>query len=337
MSANMKDVAEEAEVSITTVSAVINDSRYVSPELTEKVQDAIEKLNYHPDHLGRGLRKGQSKMVGLVVSDITNPFFPRVARGVEDYLHENGYGLILCNTDEEPNEEDQYLSFLRSQRIDGLVIAATSEGKKNIEKLKGDIPLVLIDRIIENLDIPHVVSDNRKGGYQATQYLIELGHENIGFVAGIPGIRSTDDRLEGYRSAMVENQLPVKESFIVMGNSRAEDSYEAAKKLLNENSDITAIFAANNLITIGVLKYLKKSGVSCPESLSLVCFDDPIWGAALDRNITVISQQPYEMGYRAGQILLGEISEEGSPLDRKVTLPAELEVRGTTGPPPENN
>lgn len=336
MTATIKDVAEEAGVSITTVSAVINETRYVSPELTERVEEAVEKLNYHPDHMGRGLRKGQSNMVGLVVSDITNPFFPRVVRGAEDRAHEKGYGLILCNTDEDPTEEEQYLTFLRSQRIDGLIIAVTNQGKENIKSLEDNIPLVLIDRTIEKLEIPQVVSENRKGAYEATNYLLDLGHKRIGFVAGIPGIRSTDDRLKGYRSAIEDQGLAVDESLIVMGNSQAEDSYDATKKLSSKNDDLTAIFAANNLITIGVLRYLKENDIPYPDQLSLLCFDDPIWGSVVDKSISVVSQQPYDMGYEASRILINQVTNNREqPVKRNISLPTTLKIRDSTGPPPE--
>ncbi|MBS3812276.1 LacI family DNA-binding transcriptional regulator, partial [Candidatus Bipolaricaulota bacterium] len=309
MASTIEDVAQLADVSITTVSAVINNTRYVSPELTDRVNKAIEKLNYHPDQLGRGLRKGQSNTVGLLVSDITNPFFPRVARGVEDCARENHYNLILCNTDEDPVEEKHYLSLLRSQRVDGIIIAPTTEGADNIEAQFSDsIPIVLIDRSVDGLNFPEIVSDNYGGAYRAVNYLIDKGHEHIGFVAGIKGIQSTDHRLRGYKDALDDNSIGYDEGLVVMGNSQLKKSYRATSKLFNNNEGVTAIFAANNLMVIGVLQYLKDHSISYPDEISIICFDDTEWGTAVTPGITSVSQKPYEIGYRAGCRLFGLIS-----------------------------
>ena len=332
MSVTIEDVAEEADVSITTVSAVINDTRYVSPELTERVNEAIEELNYYPDQMGRGLRKGKSNAVGLLVSDITNPFFPRVARGMEDCARENHYNVILCNTDEDPVEEKHYIELLRSQRVDGAVVAPTAKGKENIEPLlEKSIPVVLIDRSLGDGGLPAVVSDNYSGAYSATEYLVSKGHRDIGFVGGIEGIQSTDRRYEGYRDALRDNKIDLKKSRIVMGNSQIKDSYRATKEVLESGEDITAIFAANNLILIGVLQYLRDNSISYPGEISVVCFDDPEWGSAVNPSITAVSQKPYEIGYEAGRRLFDSItnSEGRSVLDGKMVISTTLKERNS--------
>ena len=330
MSVTIEDVAEEADVSITTVSAVINDTRYVSPELTERVKRAIEKLNYQPDQIGRGLRKGQSNTIGLVVSDITNPFFPRVARGVEDSARENHYNVILCNTDEDPVEEKHYISLLRSQRVDGLIIAPTGEGTDNIEPLmETSTPIVLIDRSIEDSDIPAITSDNHRGTYGAIEYLIDKGHSKIGFVGGLRGVQSTDARHRGYKDALGDNDIEIDNELVVMDNSKIKDSYRAMEKLMAGDTDITAIFAANNLIMIGVLQYLKDNSIPYPEEISLICFDDPEWGSAVEPGITAVSQAPYEIGYEAGSKLFGRINnpESAQSEDEHLILPTKLKLR----------
>jgi len=325
----IEDVAEKAEVSITTVSAVINDSRYVSPELTERVEQAIEELNYQPDQLGRGLRKGQSNTIGLLVSDIANPFFPRVARGVEDCVRENHYNLILCNTDEDPVEEKHYISLLRTQRVDGMIVAPTSEGASNLEPLSEEsIPVVLIDRSIDGLDLPEITSDNYSGAYRAVEYLVEKGHRNIGFVSGIKGIQSTDKRLLGYKDALRYNSLEFRKDYVVMGNSKINDSYEGTEKLLSANDDVTAIFASNNMMLIGVLQYLKDSSISYPDEISVICFDDTEWGNAVTPGITSVSQKPYEIGYEAGKVLFRLISDSTDEVVKdRLVLPTKLVER----------
>jgi len=325
----IEDVAEKAEVSITTVSAVINDSRYVSPELTERVERAIDELNYQPDQLGRGLRKGQSNTIGLLVSDIANPFFPKVARGVEDCVRENHYNLILCNTDEDPVEEKHYISLLRTQRVDGMIVAPTSEGASNLEPLSEEsIPIVLIDRSIDGLDLPEITSDNYSGAYRAVDYLIEKGHRDIGFVSGIKGIQSTDNRLLGYKDALEDNSVEFREDYVVMGNSKINDSYEGTKELIRSNDDITAIFASNNMMLIGVLQYLKDSSISYPDEVSVICFDDTEWGNAVTPGITSVSQKPYEIGYEAGKVLFRLISDSTDKMVKdRLVLPTKLVER----------
>lgn len=331
MSVTIEGVAEEADVSITTVSAVINDTRYVSPELTDRVNKAVEKLNYYPDQLGRGLRKGKSNTVGLLISDITNPFFPRVARGVEDCVRENYYNLILGNTDENPKEEKHYISLLQSQQVDGVIIAPTAEGSKNIDPIvEESLPTVLIDRFLEDKGIPSVASDNYSGAYKAVEYLIEKGHRKIGFVGGLKGVQSTNRRYQGYREALKDKDIGFNEGLVVMGNAKVKDSHQATEKLLAEVDELTAIFAANNLILIGVLQSLKERSISCPDQISVICFDEPKWGSAVTPAITSIAQKPYEMGYQAGQRLF-ELMESSQTIgeDGKITLSTELKERGS--------
>ena len=330
MDTTIKDVAKRAGVSITTVSAVINNTRYVSPELTECVEKAIEELDYHPDQLGRGLRKGKSKVIGLLVSDITNPFFPKIARGVEDCARENKYNVILCNTDEDSIEEKHYMSVLRSQRVDGMIIAPTSDGAKNIKRLCNDsTPIILIDRYLDSFNYPAIISDNYNGAYKAVEHLIEMGHRKIGFVAGIEGVQSTDQRLQGYQDSLRANNIDIREELIVMGNSQLKESYKATKQLLKNSNDLTAIFAANNLMVIGVLQYLKDNSISYPDEISIISFDDPDWGSAVSPSVTSVSQKPYEIGYKAGCEVFKWISDPGNynQKDKRVTIPTKIEKR----------
>ncbi len=277
--------------------------------------------------MGRGLRKGQSNTIGLVVSDITNPFFPRVARGVEDCARENNYNVIFCNTDEDPVEEKHYISLLRSQRVDGLIIAPTGAGEKNIKPLvENSIPIVLVDRSIESYNIPAIESDNYAGAYKAIEYLINKNHRDIGFVGGLQGVQSTEKRFEGYKQALIDHDILFRNELVVMGNSKVKDSYKATEKLWQKSDQMTAIFAANNLITIGVMQYLKDKSIKYPEKISLIGFDDPDWGSAVCPGITTVSQNPYEIGYKAGSRLFLDINgdkEEITNEDREL-LPTKL-------------
>ncbi|MBS3735648.1 LacI family DNA-binding transcriptional regulator [Candidatus Bipolaricaulota bacterium] len=327
--ATMKDVAKLADVSVTTVSHVINGTRYVSPELTGRVNRAIEELDYHPDPLAQGLSKGESQTIALVVSDIVNPFFPQVARGVEDCVREHEFSLILSNTDENANQESQNISLLESKRVDGFVISPTGGGGENIQPLiEKDLPVVCIDRELPEVTVDQVFSDNREGGYKAIQHLIDRGHENIGIILESTEIASFKHRLEGYKDALKDHGIEIEEEYIKKSGLEVEGAYASTESLLSDHPEVTAIFSTNDLMTEGVLRYFKEHEVKCPEDIALVGFDDPEWAASFNPSITSIAQQPYEMGYQAAHLLFEEIEgTEKARTPRKIELDTELRIR----------
>jgi len=327
--ATMKDVARLADVSVTTVSHVINETRYVSPELTERVNKAIEELDYHPDPIAQGLSKGKSQTIALVVSDIVNPFFPQVARGVEDCVRENEFSLILTNTDENPGQEEHNLSLLQSKRVDGLIISPTSSGQENLRPLlQEDFPVVCIDRKLPDLEVDQVYSNNEEGAYLATEHLIEGGHRNIGIILEFTDISSFSDRLKGYKKALMEHEINVNPEYIKKSGLEVEGAFASTESLLNEHPEVTAIFSTNDLMTEGVLRAFKKRGVKCPEEVALVGFDDPEWAASFNPSITSVSQQPYEMGYQAAALLFKRIRKEvGDVNSKRIELDVKLKIR----------
>jgi len=327
--ATMKDVAKLADVSVTTVSHVINETRYVSPELTERVNKAIEELNYHPDPIAQGLSKGKSQTIALVVSDIINPFFPQVARGVEDCVRENKFSLILTNTDENPGQEKHNLSLLQSKRVDGFIISPTSQGHTNLKTLLEDgFPVVCIDRKLPDIEVDQVYSDNESGAYRATEHLIEQGHRNIGIILEFTDISSFADRLKGYKSALRDHGINPSEEYIRKSGLEVEGAFASTESLLNDHPEVTAIFSTNDLMTEGVLRAFKKKSIKCPEEIALVGFDDPEWAASFNPSITSVSQQPYEMGYQATKLLFKKIRCEDSGCDcKKIELNTELKIR----------
>ncbi|MBS3812957.1 LacI family DNA-binding transcriptional regulator [Candidatus Bipolaricaulota bacterium] len=327
--ATMKDVARLADVSITTVSHVINDTRYVSPELTERVNKAIEELNYHPDPIAQGLSKGKSQMIALMVSDISNPFFPHIARGVEDYTRKKEFNLILSNTDENSQQEKQNISLLKSKRVDGFIISPTDEGHEDLSDLLVEgIPLVIIDRKMKDLEVDQVYSDNKDGGYKATQHLIDRGHKDIGIILEYSGISSFNERLKGYKEALSDNGINIRQDLIRQAGMEVEGAYETTRTLLKAHPEVSAIFSTNDLMTEGVLLYFKEVGVRCPDDVALVGFDDPNWAASFNPAITAVAQQPYEMGYQAAKLLFEQLHGEDEPRPpRIVELQTELKVR----------
>jgi len=331
MPATIKDVAEKAGVSITTVSHVINKTRFVSEQLQQRVNIAIAELGYQPSHFGRGLRQGRSYTIGLLLPDPNDGFFQTVARGIEEHSQNHGFGITCCNTDEDPIKERFFISFMKQRSVDGLIIAPTTMAAESLSPLIHEgIPLVIIDRYIEDLPVDQVFSDNRTGSYQAAEHLLGLGHKRIGLLTGIRGITTTEHRLQGYRDCLQEHGIDVDESLIVEGRSKIEEGYAATEQLLLR-ADVTAVFSINTMMTLGALKCFKARGIDCPHDISLTGFDDPDWAAVFTPSLTVVAQQPYKMGYEAGELLFRAI--EGQREEEQVQtieLKTQLIIREST-------
>ncbi len=329
MGATIKDVAEQAGVSIATVSNVVNGSRFVSDDLAEKVQRAIKELGYQPNPLGRALRKGRSYTVALILPDHSNPFFVQVARGVDEQARRREYGLITCNTDEDPDLETFYVASLLKRKVDGFIVAPTYRGRETLSPLiEHGAPLVVVDRYIDGMEVDEVFSDNEAGAHEATAHLIGLGHRRIGLIAGIPGISPIEDRVAGYRRALEEHGLPVDESLMAQGCSQIEEGASSAEALLGKRG-ITAIFSTNNMMTLGALRSFKKLGIRCPDQVSLVGFDDTIADAA-DPALTTVRQPLVPLGERTIDVLAGRIMDPKRRPGRLALAP-ELVIRDSCG------
>lgn len=328
----MREVAEYAGVSITTVSHVINQTRFVSEELADRVSEAIRKLEYRPDQRARSLRTGSTETLAALVSDISNPFFPKVVRGIEDCARESGYSVLLSNTDESAETERVNLSTMLERRVDGFIVAPSIGDSDALENLiRHGTPVVLIDRP-DDLPVDQVYSENERGAYEATKHLIDLGHTRIGIVAEIADIPSFRSRVVGWKKALVQAGLSPHTGDLRQAGLEVEGAYAAAKRLLSGSDPVSAIFSTNNLMTLGVFRYLKDAGISCPQVVSVVGFDDPDWASAFSPAITSVAQQPYEMGYKATELLLERIKGNTSP-PKTICLLCELRIRESTGQP----
>ncbi len=331
--ATMREVAEKASVSITTVSHVLNGTRFVSDELAKRVRQAVVELDYQPDQRARGLRKGLSETIAVVVSDIGNPFFPGVVRGAEDCARERNYSLILCNTDEDPEREDVSVSLMLERRVDGFLIAPSSAAAATLRRLDGcGTPFVVIDRPFEDFEIDQVYSNNKEGARQAISFLINQGHKRIGIIVEMESIATFRDRVQGWREAHEAAGLPCDENLIWEAGLKSEGSQEATRHLMEQMSPATAVFATNNLMVLGVLKYLRETGRTCPEDLSVLGFDDPGWARSWNPALTVVAQDQYRMGYTAMSLLLKRIVT-GNSRHERVVLPCELMIRESCCPP----
>lgn len=331
--ATMKDVAQQAGVSPSTVSHVINDTRFVSQQLRDRVLHAMKELNYQPSAVARSLRTKKTQVVALVIPDITNPYFPEVARGVQDVAEQNEYSVILCNTDRMRGRELRFLNALRGQRVDGLILNPSEITSRDLQDLQdAQIPVVLIGSQIDHPDLDVVMVDNVQGAHDAVTHLINLGHRRIGLVGGSRASSSGDQRFQGYVRALTDHGLPIDEEIITEGRFTREGGYESMNCLLAQQSLPTAIFASSDVMAIGALMAIQGAGLHVPDDVSLVGFDDIAEASTTTPKLTTIAQPKYETGEAAARLLFSRI-EGASPAQRqKVILSHQLVIRESTAP-----
>ncbi len=327
----MRQVAEKAGVSTATVSRVLTGKDRVSPALVQQVEQAIQSLSYRPNRTARLLRARKAQKIGLVVSDIQNPFFTSVVRGVENLLRPDGYVLLVGNSDEDPAREAAYLDALVDEGVAGIILVPTNNEPLAYQSvLDNQMPLVIIDRRIEGLDVDSVMTDNIASSRLATHHLIRLGHQAIGFIGGLAQLSTAVDRETGFKMALAEAKLPESAGTILRGNYRQEGGYQAMSLLLEQTHPPSAVLVANNVMALGALQRIYEQGLSIPGEIALVGFDDIPWAVSMQTPLTVVAQRPYEMGQKAGELILARIQGSESP-PQHVVLQAELIIRASCG------
>ncbi len=315
----MRDVAERAGVSITTVSHVVNETRPVSDELRGRVLAAIQELGYQPNTLARSLRRGKTHTIGMIIPDNANPFFAEVSRGVEDTSFEHGYSVILCNSDGDLDKELLYTSVLAEKRVDGIIFVAAGVSTEHIRDLQAQrIPLVVVDRDIPDVAVDSVLTDNARGGELATRHLLELGHRRIGCITGPSDVTPSADRVTGYRRVLEAFGVPVDERLIVKGDFRCESGYRTTHSLLAMGNPPTAIFACNDMMAIGVICEALELGLRVPGEVSVVGFDDVRLASFTNPPLTTVAQPKYEMGTVATRLLIERMHDLDMPARRRV-------------------
>jgi len=325
--ANIRGVAARAEVSIATVSHVFNGTRPVSDEVRECVLQAAADLHYYPNHLARSLTTKKTGTVGMVVSDMSNPFFAELIYGAEKTLSAEQYNLMICNTEGDPRREEAYLKLLMAKRVDGIIAAVTSEKWATLQVAEAhSFPLVFIDLRVEGVRGPLVCGANEDGAYQGVSHLIEDGHRSIGILAGMPTMSTMDERLAGYRRALAEHAIPYDERFVKFSRLSVEDGAQAMKALMRESPRPAAVFLNNNLLALGALIGLEELGLAAPDDVALVGYDDAPWTRIAAPPLTVVHQPNYEMGTLSGQLMLQQLRGEAVPRTT-ITLQSELIVR----------
>jgi LacI family transcriptional regulator len=323
----IKDVAATARVSVATVSRVLNGSDRVDAELAARVHEAVARLSYRRSGLARSLRAQRARVVGLVISDIRNPFFTDVVRGIEDRVGADGYSLVLCNSDEELEKEADYLDLFVEERMAGAIVSPASSRETRLDALTTrGTPVVVIDREAAREAVDTVLVDNVRGGEIAVRHLIENGYRRIACITGPPRTSTGSERLEGWQKAAREAGLAVDESLIRRADFKESGGFEAAADLLSGRDRPDAFFVANNLMTVGALAALREAGLEVPDDVGVVGFDDMPWAQLLRPALTTVAQPTYELGRKAAGLLERRIGGLDAPPERIVLEPT-LQVR----------
>jgi LacI family transcriptional regulator len=329
--ASIYDVARESDVSVFTVSAVVNNKSHVGKTLRERVEAAISKLNYRPNLIARSLAKQRTHTIGMIVPDIANPFFPMVVRGAEDAAQKHGYNLLLCNSDDSLDKEESAVELLLSKRVDGILLTkAAGDFRPTLRQMIKDvnIPFVLVMRTYPKLTKDAVITDDYQGAYDAVCHLARAGRRRIGLISGPLKISNARARWQGFHDALKAKDLPYESELVIEGDYRIESGFRAGHSLLSHRPD--GIYAANHLMTIGLLRAAEEIGLRCPEDFGLVSFDDYPWLSIFRPRLTTVELPKHQLGSEAAELLVQRISGDRSKaVVRK--LPTELRIRESCG------
>lgn len=328
----LRDVAKAAGVSHMTVSRVLNNNPRVSATTREKVQKVITELGYEPDARARAFVTKKSQLLGLVVSDISNPFNAEISRGIEDKAFEMGYSLIFCSSDESPQRTEACVKHMLRTGVDGMIFTSVRLKEPAVEKLIAEgFPVVLVNRKLSSSDYHYVVCNNFLGSYTATKHLLKLGYKKIAMISGYSKFSTGLDRLKGYQKALEDNGVPQRSEYVIETSFSAEGGFEAAKALLALKDRPEAILCGNDYIAFGVMDAAEASGLSIPEDVALIGFDDTDFAARSRIKLTSVSQKIYEMGSIAIQIIVDTIERKNLDHVHKVVLNPKLIIRESCG------
>jgi len=333
MDITIKDIAKIVGVSKSTVSRALGEYGYVSEKTKMKVLEVADNIGYKPNYIARSMKTGYTQTIGLVVTDIENPFFSRLASGINNAVKPKGYNLIIADTNENIEEEYRAIEVLAHKQIDGLIIVPSRKfDYKNIKLLMNcKFPTVLADRIVNSVNFDSICVTNIESTYEAVSHLIQNGYRKIGFLGDSFKISSNAERLEGYKKALINAGIKYDKDLVREGSYTIESGYDEAMSLLSGSNKVTAIFTSNNFMTIGLLKVLKEIKINVPEQLGIVSFDDMNWLELIKPSITAVAQPIYKLGQTAARQLLARIEADNSPV-QDIRLPTKLIVRDSSRP-----
>lgn len=328
---NIYDVAKRARVSVATVSAVLNDSAFVSDALKARVQSAVGALGYQPNLLARSLAKQRTHTLGMIVPDIANPFFTEVVRGAEDAAHAAGYTLLIASSDNDLKKEEVYLELFLAKRVDGVILTkAPGRMPKAVPSAfeKAHVPIVLLARTVPGFKADVVELADREAAYEGVTHLLRLGYRRIGLIGGLIGASTTKRRLDGYRAALRDARLPVDPALIAEGDFKVDSGYRAGLELLKHRPD--AVFIANYLMCVGFMKALKQYRLRCPEEVAIVTCDDHPWLDSFSPRLTTIDLPKRELGATAIDLLVERLGKRAGTI-RTIRLKSAMRVRESCG------
>jgi len=326
---SLVDVARRAKVNISTVSRTINQKGKIGLKTQERVRRAMREMGYKPNRVARRLRTrgGKSNLLGLIIPDIQNPFFADLARGVEDIAYENNFAVLFCNYDEDPKKELFYLDILQAESVDGIILPPIQENDPAVlQVIQNGTPVVCVDRSLSNAVLDRVEVDNRRGAFEAVEYLIGLGHRNIGLIGGPADSSTGRERLAGYNAAHEKAGIPIGARCIRFGDYKTESGRRLAEELLSEPEPPTALFVCNCLMTVGALGTIYEKGLSIPDQIAVVGFDELPLASVFNPPLTVVRQPAYEVGRRAAELMIKRL-DDPHRAPTSLVLPPELIIR----------
>lgn len=327
------DVAQQAGVSIATVSKVINRTGRISEKTRERITKIMDEMGYVPNLVASALSSKRTYMIGLLIPDISNPYFAEMARHIEDRAHELGYNIVICNTDNKVDKEREYLNFLQQKGVDGILLATGLAHPESLGLVKEkNLPITLISREVPTSAVNTVLVDDFMGGYLATSHLLQLGHRDIAIIVESMDLASSRQRLKGYRSALEEYCVPFDEQWVAVSDFTIASGMEMAGRFLDRAVRPTAIFACNDLLAIGTIQAARARSLPVPEKLSVVGFDNTFLSGVIDPALTTVGQPIRELGSQAVDLLYRQMNEE-EPVKQRIVLLPELVVRNSTAAP----
>jgi DNA-binding LacI/PurR family transcriptional regulator len=330
--ATIIDVAKRAQVSTTTVSRFLNHNGPISSETAAKIKAAIEELNFRPNFFAKGMRTSVTKTIGILIPDYRNLFYPELFHGIDGYSRAHGYMTLVTNTDTESVSEHEHIEELVERQVDGLILFSYNRIKKDMDYLCAiarDIPVVVMDPLVKNEPLSYVISDGCKGTMTAVDYLLDRGRKRIGYVRGPNSVYVTKERFRGYKAALKRRGLALDEGLVSEGDFSIASGFAAAKSLIESGSKVDAIMTVNDMMAVGVVRYLNSSRIRVPEDINVIGFDNIALCEIVEPTLTTIAQPIGLLGKTAAEIIIDN-NEQRTSLKRQIVLDTELIVRDST-------
>ncbi len=320
----IKDIAKECKVSATTVSRALNNSKEISKKTRELILKTCEERGYIPNSSARSLILNKTNMIGLLIPDITNQYYAYVSKGVSSYLEKLGYGLVLCNSDRNKENETRYINFLSQRRVDGIIIIPVKPKATDYKQIIDNMPLVMVDNYVNDLEISYVGNDNYAGARKIVSHMLRQGYKKIGVILGDESSSASNERLKAYKDVLIENNIEIVNELLLTSKATFEDGFKLSKILIDQK--VEAIFAINDTVAMGVMKYCHINNIQIPRDLGIAGYDDIEQAAMLPVPLTTIHQRKFQLGKIAAKILIDEINNNESA-KQKIILQPELIIR----------